>query len=511
REQAKDAAEALEIEYEVVPAAVSAIDAVKPGAPQVHAEAPDNIAFDWEVGDKAATDEAFSKADHVTRLDLINNRMVTSAIEPRAAVAEYDSGADSITLYVNSQNPHAARLVLSAFVQVAPEHKLRVVSPDVGGGFGSKISIYPEETTIAWASKQIGRPIKWTAERTESFLSDTQGRDHVTHAELALDKDGKFLGLRVNTTANLGAYLALFGVVTPTYLHGIMFAGQYTTPAIHCEVKGVYTHTAPVDASRGAGRPEATYVVERVVDRAARETGIDPVEIRRRNFIPPDAFPYQTPVIHLYDSGNYGEHMDKALEMANYGAFEARRAEAKSRGKLRGIGISSYIEACGVAPSAAVGSLGCAVGLWEAAHIRFNPTGSVVLFTGQHSHGQGHETTFAQIAADKLGVPIENIEVVHGDTAQVLFGMGTYGSRSVTVGGMAIAAAADKLIAKGAKIAAHLMEASEADVEFTDGNFTVAGTDKSVNIGQVAFTAYVPHNYPAGVEPGFEETAFYDP
>ena len=510
-DQAKDGAEKVEVDYEVLPAVISTATAADPGVTQLHDDVPNNTCYDWEIGEKDAVDAAFAGAHHVTRIEFVNNRLIPNAIEPRAALADYNAGSDSLTLYTTSQNPHVARLVLSAFNQVAPEHKLRVVAPDVGGGFGSKIYIYSEELVCLWASRRIRRPIKWTAERSESFQSDAHGRDHVTTAELALDADGKFLAMRVKTIANMGGYLSLFASAVPTFLYATLLAGQYTTPAIYCEVLAVFTNTAPVDAYRGAGRPEATFVVERLVETAARETGIDPAELRRRNFVAPDAFPYQTPVIHQYDCGDFGASMDGALKMAEYDGVAGRKAEAKSRGKLRGVGFSSYIEACGIAPSAAVGSLGGGVGLWESAEIRFNPTGNVVLFTGVHSHGQGHETAFAQVVSDKLGVPIENVEVVHGDTDRVLFGMGTYGSRSITVGGSAIVKAADKIIEKATKIAAHLMEAAEGDIEFEGGNFTVAGTDKSKNIAEIAFAAYVPFNYPEGLEPGLDETAFYDP
>jgi carbon-monoxide dehydrogenase large subunit len=511
-DQAKDGAEKIAVDYEELPAVVSPVGAMADGAPQIHDEVPGNLVFDWELGDRAATDEAFSKAHHVTKLELINNRMVTNPIEPRAAIGDYDAGSDSLTLYVTTQNPHVHRLVLAAFIQIAPEHKLRVVGPDVGGGFGSKIYVYAEETVCLWAARKVGRPVKWTGDRSECFQADAHGRDHVTTAELALDEGGKFLGLRVNTVANLGGYLSLFSTGIPSWFYAPLLAGQYTTPAIYCDVQAVHTNTAPVDASRGAGRPEATYLLERVVEAAARETGVDPAELRRRNFIAADAFPYQSPVVHLYDSGDYGAALDKALSLAAYDGFQARRDEAKGRGKLRGVGFSSYVEACGAAPSAAVGALGGGVGLWESAQIRFNPTGSVLVFTGTHSHGQGHETAFAQIVSEHLGVSVENVEIIHGDTDQVQFGMGTYGSRSLAVGGMAIVKAAEKIVAKGKKIAAHALEAAEADIEFADGNFTVAGTDKSMNIGEVAFAAYVPHNYPIEeLEPGLDENAFFDP
>ncbi len=509
--QAKDAAELVEVDYDELPSVTDTAGAAAAGAPQIHADIPGNICYDWELGDKAVVDEAFSKAHHVTSLDMINNRLIPNAMEPRAAVAEYDPGTEDMTLYTTSQNPHVCRLIMSAFLQVAPEHKLRVIAPDVGGGFGSKIFVYAEETATLWASRRVNRPIKWVAERSESFLSDAHGRDHVTHAEMAMDENGKFIAMRVSTIANLGAYLSTFASAVPTYLYATLLAGQYTTPVIYAEVKGVYTNTSPVDAYRGAGRPEATYVVERLVENAAREMGLDPAEIRRRNFIPNDAFPYETPVVHTYDCGDYPKALEEALKLADYDGLAARKADAQSRGKLRGVGLSAYIEACGIAPSAAVGALGGGVGLWEAAQIRFNPTGNVTVLAGTHSHGQGHATTFAQVVADKLGVPYENVEVVEGDTDKGPFGMGTYGSRSIAVGGSAIMKAADKIIEKGKKIAAHALEAAEEDIEFSGGNFSVAGTDKAMNIGEVAFAAYVPHNYPEGLEPGLDETAFYDP
>lgn len=511
-EQAQVAGQAVKVEYETMEAIVSPKPALDDGAIQVHEDVPGNLIYDWELGDKAAADAAFEGAHHVTRIDIVNNRVSPNAIEPRAALASYDTGSDELTLYTTSQNPHVARLVLSAFVQIIPETKLKVISPDLGGGFGSKIFIYPEEAVVAWAAKKLGRPIKWTGQRDEAFLADAHGRDHVTHAELALDAGGKFLALKVDTIANMGAYLSTFSSAVPTYLYGTLLAGQYTTPAVHVRVRATVTHTCPVDAVRGAGRPEATYVVERVVEKAARELGIDPAELRRRNFIAPDAFPYQTPVALEYDSGNYEAALDKALSAADFAGFGQRKAESERRGKLRGIGFASYIEACGLAPSAVAGALGAGVGLYDTAEVRFNATGGVTAFMGVHSHGQGHETTFAQIVSGMLGVPFENVEVVHGDTSRIPFGMGTYGSRSLAVGGSALVKAIDKVVAKGKKIAAHLMEAAEADIEFDSGTFSVAGTDKTMSMGEIAFAAYVPHNYPhETLEPGLDETAFYDP
>ncbi|MPZ10224.1 MAG: molybdopterin-dependent oxidoreductase [Kiloniellaceae bacterium] len=509
--QAKEAGEQVTVDYEELPAIASSAKAMDSGAPQVHDEASGNLCYDWVLGDEAEADAAFAKAHHVTRIDLVNNRLIPNAMEPRAAIGEYDGGTGSYTLYSTSQNPHLLKLILCAFVLGLSENKLRVIAPDVGGGFGSKIFCYAEETVCTWAAKKVGAPVKWTAERSESFTSDAHGRDHITHAELAMDKDGKFLGMKVQTTANLGAYLSSFATSVPTYLYATLLAGQYTTPVIFANVKAVFTNTAPVDAYRGAGRPEATYVVERLVEVAAREMKLDPAEIRRRNFIQPDQFPYQTPVALQYDIGNYGQSMDKALEMIDYQGFPERRKASEAKGKLRGIGFSAYIEACGIAPSAVVGSLGAGVGLWESAQVRFNATGSVSIFTGSHSHGQGHETTFAQLVSETLGIPMENVEIVHGDTGSIPMGMGTYGSRSLAVGGSAIAKACDKIIEKSRKIAAHLMEASVEDVEFDKGTFRVAGTDKEKSIAEIAFTAYVPHNYPADLEPGLDETAFYDP
>src|SRR5487761_136368 len=507
--QAKAAAALIEVDYEILPAVVDTASAAANGT-AVHDEAPDNVCYTWSIGDESAVTAAFAKAAHVTKLALVNNRLIPNAIEPRAANAAHSPADDSYTLYVTSQNPHVERLLMTAFVLGLPEHKVRVIAPDVGGGFGSKIYLYAEETAMVWASKRVNRPIKWAAERSESFVSDAHGRDHVTHAELALDKDGKFLALRVGTTAAMGAYLSTFASCIPTILYATLLAGQYTTPAIHCEVTAVFTNTAPVDAYRGAGRPEATYVVERIVRDAGVEMGIAQDEIRRRNFI--RSFPYQTPVALSYDIGDYDQTLDAAIEMADVAGFAARRAEAQKRGKLRGLGYASYIEACGLAPSNVAGALGARAGLFEAGQVRVHPTGSVTVFTGSHSHGQGHETTFAQIVASKLGIPIDNVDIVHGDTSRVLFGMGTYGSRSLAVGGTAIVKALDKVVNKGKKIAAHLLEASDTDIEFKDGVFTVAGTDKAVPFGAVALTAYVPHNYPHDkLEPGLDEQAFYDP
>ena len=512
KQQARDAAELIEIDYQDLPSVSSTVDAIAPGAPEVHDGVAGNLCYDWHIGDKAVVDAVFAGAAHVVRLDLVNNRLVPNAMEPRAAIGEWDTSSGDYTLYTTSQNPHVIRLLMGAFVLHIPENKLRVVAPDVGGGFGSKIYHYAEEAIVTWASAKVRRPIKWTADRTESFMSDAHGRDHVSTAEMAVDKDGKFLGLRIHTLANMGAYLSTFAPAVPTYLYATLLAGVYTTPVIYCEVKAVFTNTVPVDAYRGAGRPEASFLLERLVDCIAHDIGIDRVELRRRNFIPANAFPYQTPVALQYDSGDYQTTLKVALKNADWDGFEARRAEAIKRGKLRGIGISTYLEACGIAPSAVVGSLGARAGLYEVANIRVHPTGSVTVFTGTHSHGQGHETTLAQLVCDQLGVPLSQVDVVHGDTAKIPFGMGTYGSRSLAVGGSAMVKAMDKIIAKGKKIAAHLMEASVEDIEFADNTFKVAGTDKTKSLTDISLAAYVPHNYPIDeIEPGLDETAFYDP
>ena len=511
KKQAKAAAALVKVDLEDLPAVVDMTKAVEGGS-LVHDEASNNISFDWAIGDKDEVDKVFDGADHVTSIEIVNNRLIANAIEPRVAIGDYDAATQKYTLYTTTQAPHLIRLLMGAFVLQIPEHNLRIGAPDVGGGFGSKAFHYAEEAMVTWAAAQLGRPVKWTAERSESFVSDAHGRDHVTTAELALDSSGKFLGLREKTYANMGGYLSTLAPLIPTYLHSTLMAGVYTTPMIYSNIIAVFTNTVPVDAYRGAGRPEATYILERLVDRAAREMGIDQVEIRRKNFIQPDQFPYQTPVALEYDSGDYEATLASALKGADVDGFEARKAEAAKNGKLRGLGYSTYIEACGAAPSAIAGALGARAGLYESANVRVHPTGSITVFTGSHSHGQGHETAFAQLVSEQIGVDLENVEISHGDTDQIPFGMGTYGSRSLAVGGSAIVKALDKIIDKSKKIAAHMMEAAEGDIEFENGTFKVSGTDKSMEFGEVALSAYVPHNYPLDVlEPGLEESAFYDP
>lgn len=513
-EQARDAAEAIGMDITDLPAAIDMKAALAPDAPKVHDDLTSNLCYDWGFveDNKGAVNDAFAAAAHVTTLELVNQRLVANPMEPRVAVGDYDPWNDQSTLYTTSQNPHVIRLLMGAFVLGIPEHKLRVVAPDVGGGFGSKIFHYAEEAFCTYAARQLKKPVKWTASRSEAFISDAQGRDHVTKIELALDAANNFTAIRTETYANMGAYLSTFAPSVPTWLHGTLMAGNYKTPLIYVNVKAVFTNTVPVDAYRGAGRPEATFQLERVIDKAARELGVSPIELRRQNFIQPDQFPYQTPVAVVYDTGNYQATMSKMLDLADYAGFPARAAESKARGKLRGFGIAHYIEACGIAPSNLVGQLGARAGLYESATVRVNATGSISIFTGSHSHGQGHETTFAQVVADMIGIDAKQIDIIHGDTSNTPMGMGTYGSRSLAVGGSAMVKATNKIIAKAKKIAAHLLEASEADIELKDGKFTVAGTDKAVDWTGVTLAAYVPHNYPLeSLEPGLEETAFYDP
>ncbi|WP_147104257.1 xanthine dehydrogenase family protein molybdopterin-binding subunit [Tateyamaria sp. syn59] len=511
-EQARDAAEAIVLDIDELPAVVDMKDALQDGATKVHDDLNDNLCYDWGFVEenKDAVNKAFEDAAHVTSLELVNNRLVANPMEPRVAVGDYARGTDESTLYTTSQNPHVIRLLMGAFVLGIPEHKLRVVAPDVGGGFGTKIFHYQEEAFCTFAAKACNRPVKWTSSRSEAFISDAHGRDHVTKIELALDADNNFTAIRTETHANMGAYLSTFAPSVPTWLHGTLMAGNYKTPLIYVNVKAVFTNTVPVDAYRGAGRPEATFQLERVVDKAARELGVDPIALRRQNFI--TEFPYATPVAVEYDTGDYHGTMDKLEEMGDFEGFAARRAESEKNGKLRGLGVNCYIEACGIAPSNLVGQLGARAGLYESATVRVNATGGLVVMTGSHSHGQGHETSFAQVVAEMIGIDENMVEIVHGDTANTPMGMGTYGSRSIAVGGSAMVRATEKIINKAKKIASHLLEASEADIELKDGAFSVAGTDKSVAWGDVTLAAYVPHNYPLeDIEPGLEETAFYDP
>ncbi len=508
KEAAKNAAETIDIEYRELQ--VINLDNALEEKTVLHDNAENNVAFDWDLGDKEKVAEAFGSAKYQISLDLYNNRLAPNAMETRCLNAHYDERDDRYTLYIASQNPHGLRMTLSAVIGLAPEHKLRVVSEDVGGGFGSKAFNYSEEVICVWASKLSGRPVKWTAERGEAFLTDAHGRDQLACAEMCLDSDHKITGLKVSIIANMGAYLSTFGSLIPTYMCAPLLSGQYAIPSIYCEVKGVYTNTVPVDAYRGAGRPEAAYIIERLVDLAARQIGIDPVELRRKNFI--REFPYQTPVLSTYDSGDYDKGLDKALELISFNEFEKRKSDSKKRGMLRGIGVATWIEAAGIGPSKKLGELGSGAGLWESAQIRVNPTGSVEILTGSHSHGQGHETTFSQLVADKFGIPIENIDVIHGDTDKIQFGMGTFGSRSGPVGMSALFMGCDKIIEKGKLIAAANMEVKPDSVEFEDGDFFSPGSNKRMAFAEVALASYVAQTFPTDeIEPGLKADAFFDP
>jgi carbon-monoxide dehydrogenase large subunit len=511
QDAALDAADKVQVTWEPL-GAVSATDkATAAGSPQIHEVAPSNVAFKWQIGDAAAVEAAFRGAT-VVKKRIVNQRLVANPMEPRACLARYDDATGDLTLWVTSQNPHVHRLLMAAFVLGIPEHKVRVIAPDVGGAFGSKIFLYNEETICSWATRKLKRPVRWTSTRREAFQTDAHGRDHVTEAEMGFTREGKIVGLRVKTIANLGAYLSTFAPAVPTYLYATLLNGVYEMPAIHADVTGVFTNTVPVDAYRGAGRPEAAYLLERMIEAGAAALKMDCVELRRKNFIPKFDNGYQTKVALSYDSGNYGAALDKLLAMLDYRKFRADQEAARKQGRLMGIGFSTYIEACSIAPSKVVGSLGAQAGLYESGKVRVHPTGGVTVYTGSHSHGQGHETTFSQLVADELGIPMEQIEIVHGDTGQIPFGMGTYGSRSASVGGTALLMSLNKIKEKGKKIAAHLLEASPNDMEYANGQFQVKGSPgKAVPFGQVALTAYVPHNYPEGLEPGLEETSFYDP
>jgi carbon-monoxide dehydrogenase large subunit len=507
---ARDALDLIEVDFEPLPVVVDAEKAIQPGAPQLHDEVPNNTTFVWKVGG-GDVDKAFREAEVVIKERIVNQRLIPNAIEPRGMVAQYTPGSGDLILWTATQIPHLVRLLLSMVMGI-PEHKVRVIAPEVGGGFGSKLYLYPEEVIVATLAKTTGRPVKWIEERRENYVATTHGRDQVQYVEVAATRDGTITGLRVKSIANMGAYLSTFAPGIPTILFGLMLAGNYRIPNIACEVIGVHTNTTLVDAYRGAGRPEATYLVERAVDLMARELGLDPAEIRRRNFVPANAFPHTTATGVTYDSGNYQPTLDKALEIAGYQQLRQEQAQARQEGKYLGIGVTTYVEICGMAPSQVLGAVGAGAGGWESATVRVHPSGKVTVFSGASSHGQGHETAFSQIVADGMGIPFEDVEVVHGDTAQVQFGIGTFGSRSAAVGGMAVQMSLQKIEEKAKKIAAFLLEAAEADLVFEGGQFFVKGTPgRGITIQQVAFAAYVPHKYPTGLEPGLEATSFYDP
>ncbi|WP_049996507.1 xanthine dehydrogenase family protein molybdopterin-binding subunit [Halococcus sediminicola] len=509
---AQDALGLIDVTYERLDAVTDPAAAVEESAPTVHEEAPDNVAFDWELGDGDAVDEAFETAAHTAEVDLVQQRIIPNAMEPRAALADFDTATEKLTLWMTSQNPHLHRLLLSTGTLGLPEQKIDVIAPEVGGGFGSKIYHYPDEAVVAWCSMQLGRPVKWQATRSEGYVTDCHGRDHVTEGAIALDEDGNITALRVETHAGLGAFLSQFATATPSYLYGTILSSEYDIPAIHCRVVGAFTTTTPVDAYRGAGRAEGIYVTERLVDVAAREADFDPVELRRRNLIDADDFPFETSVAVVYDSGDYEKAMDEALDIVGYDDLRERQEELRSEGRYLGIGVACFVESAGLAPSQTAGELGSQAGLWESGLVRVHPTGTATVFCGTADQGQGHRTTYAQIAATELGIPYEDIEIVEGDTDQIPEGRGTYGSRSAPVGGGAIAQSAGKVVEKARTIAAHQLEADVGDITFEEGAFEVAGApERSLTIQEVAQQAYLAHDMPDDVEPGLEATSFYDP
>ena len=491
RVEALAAAEQVEVAYTPLPAVTETAEAANPDAPRLWDEAPNNICFDWEKGDRAATEAAFAAAERIVSLDLVNNRAVACTIEPRGATGVYDAAEKRYTLYVNCQHIYHVRTMIAASLGI-DEAALRVISPEMGGGFGMKYYAYPEHPLVLWAAKALGRPVKWYSGRTEAFLSDTQGRDHVSHAELALDATGRFLGLRVHTIANLGAYCSDHGPLSPSILYSEMLGGPYTTPAIFAEVQGVFTNTVWTDAYRGAGRPEATYLIERLIDKASRELDIGAGELRRRNFVPPERMPYAGPLGVTYDSGEFARNVGDCMRLAEWDDYAARRKASEARGRLRGIGMAAYIEKTGTHPV-------------EMAEIRFDESGRVSVFMGTMSSGQGHYTTFAQLVEEKLGIPYDAIDVIQGDTDNLPEGGGTGGSRSSYVGGTAIHLAAEKIKAKAAALAAHLLEVAEADLSFEDGIFKVVGTDRSIGLLELAAAARDPLGLPEGMAPGLDE------
>ncbi|QSO46488.1 xanthine dehydrogenase family protein molybdopterin-binding subunit [Alicyclobacillus mengziensis] len=506
---ARDAVDLIKVTYEVLPAVVEQEDAMGDGAPVLHDGVEKNVAFHWQAGN--ATDEVFDNAEVVVTQRFRQQRLIPNPMEPRAATAQYNPGTGEMTVWATSQNPHIHRFLLSGILGI-PEHKLRIVSVDVGGGFGAKIACYPDEAMVAFAARDLKRPVKWVEDRRENFLITTHGRDMVLDVEFAGTKDGQFTGIRVRNIANMGAYLSTAGPGVPTILFGLIVPGAYKIPYAGVDVYGVFTNTTPTDAYRGAGRPEATYLLERMVDLFAAEIGMDPVEVRRANLIQSHEFPYNTAMGLEYDSGNYEGALDKALQMVGYEDLRQKQQELRASGRYLGIGVTTYVEICGLGPSQVAGAVGFQGGLWESATVRVHPTGKVTVFTGASPHGQGEETTFAQIVAQRLGVPFEDIEVVHGDTNRIAMGWGTYGSRTTPVGGNAIAVAVDKVIEKAKKIAAHMLEVAVDDVRFEDGTFNVEGAPgRSVSIQEVTLQAYLAWNLPQGVEPALEGTAFYDP
>ena len=507
---ASDAIALVEVDYEPLDAVVNSEQATADGAPVVHDDAPNNLAFDWAVG-AGDYDAAAAAADVVVSERIINQRLIPNPMEPRGIMADYNGGTEQLTIWTSTQIPHLVRLLFS-LVTGHPEHKVRVIAPDVGGGFGCKLYLYAEEVICGIIAKNLERPVKWIESRTENYIATTHGRDHIADAEICGTSDGIVTGLKVHVYANLGGYLSTFAPAIPTILFGLMLGGCYKFENLSCQVKGVFTNTTPVDAYRGAGRPEATYVVERMMERYAHEIGRDVLGVRRRNFIRPFKRGHDMPIGVTYDSGNYQGALGAALEKFDYQAFRQEQRDARREGRLLGVGFSTYIEICGMAPSAVAGALGAGAGLWESSTVRVHPTGTVTVFTGTSPHGQGHETTFAQITASRLGIPMENIEVVHGDTERHQFGTGTFGSRSLAVGGEALMMSLDKVIDKAKKIAAHEMGVDAKQVTFENGTFYVEDIqEREIPWGDVALGAYWAKNLPEGLEPGLEAVSFFDP
>ena len=506
---AADGAALVDVDYELLDAIVNAEQATKDGAPQLHDDAPNNIAFEWEVtpGD---IEEAARQADVVVKQRIVNQRLIPNSMEGRAVLADYNPGTNQLTIWTSTQIPHLVRLLM-ALVTGHPEHQIRIIAPDVGGAFGGKLYLYAEEIIGAIVAKQLGRPIKWIEQRTENYLATTHGRDHISDVAIMGNRDGTITGIQTTTYANLGAYLSTFAPLIPTWLFGLMLSGPYEIPNISCKVYGVFTNTTPVDAYRGAGRPEATYLVERMVDMFATEIGMDPVEVRRKNFIPAFDNGHTVSTSVTYDTGDYDKPLNRALEMLGYQQLRQEQEQARREGRYIGIGFSTYIEICGMAPSAVAHSLGARAGLWESSLVRVHPTGKVTVYTGSSSHGQGHDTTFSQLTASGLGIPVEDVEIVHGDTDQVPFGTGTFGSRSATVGGGAINMSVEKIKAKAKKLAAHMLEASEEDIVYEDGKLFVQGAPANAKTFQeVALEAYWFASHPEGIEPGLEATSVFD-
>ncbi|GAB5467513.1 MAG: xanthine dehydrogenase family protein molybdopterin-binding subunit [Rhodospirillales bacterium] len=509
--QAEDAAELIEIDYEVEASQTDLASCLDDGVPTVHPGRDDNLCFDWELGQRGAVDAKLESAAHRVALDLVQNRINATPMETRGAIGLYDQAQDDYTLYSSNQNPHPLRVMVAASTLKIPEEKLRVIAPDVGGGFGMKIYHYHEEALVLIAARRTGRPVRWIASRSEAFQADTFARDHVTRVTLGLDADAKFVALKVETVANMGAYLSTFGPSIPTFFYGNPFPGPYALQDVFVNVRGAFTNTTPVDAYRGAGRPECTYVLERIVEKAALELGLDPFEIRRRNLIAADQIPYKTPFLWTYDSGDLPALLEESLARLDRDGFAARKAASEARGKLRGLGISYYMEACGMGPSEMVIQAGCGGGQFEVASVRVSPTGGITVLTGSHSHGQGHETAFAQLVAEETGIDPAGIAIVHGDTAKVPYGIGTYGSRSLAVGGSALVGSTRKVVAKMKVIAAHMLGGAPEDVTLEEGIFHLLPGNATVSFAEVAGRAYAPADYPDDLEPGLEEITYYDP